>query len=162
MYTCTLIRLTTDTDHTISASIAQDGTIAIHDASRKRQTLLMQADWYAHDLGVVGSVLARSIARSAIVLRDMHANDPTDAEAYDSDLLIESIREGLYVMLHDGIRSSDRCIAMANALRTSIVASITVENVDGTSVGTFPGTPTKSRTVRECIALRRAAKEVAK
>lgn len=159
MYDCTVITLDTDTDHSVRAYIMEDGTLAIHDHKRKRQTLLMQADWYDHDLGMVGSVLARSIARSAIVLRDLCTQEHDD---YDTDQLIESIREGLFVMLHDGIRSSDRCIAMANALRTSIVASITVENVDGTSVGTFPGTPTKSRTVRECIALRRAGKAVAK
>lgn len=159
MYDCTVITLDTDTDHSVRAYIMENGTLAIHDHKRKRQTLLMQADWNSHDLGVVGSVLARSIARSAIVLRDMHANDPTDAEAYDSDLLIESIREGLYVMLHDGIPSSDRCIAMANALRTSIVASIKVERMNN-GLATCSGTV--SRTVRDCLAKRRAGKGVAK
>ena len=156
MYDCTVITLDTDTDHSVRAYITADGTIAIHDHKRKRQTLLMQADWNNHDLGIVGAVLARSIARDAIVLRDLCAQE---VDNYDTDLLIESIREGLFVMLHDGTRSSDRCIELARALRGSIVASITVERLTN-GLATCSGTV--KRTVRDCIAKRRAGKAVAK
>lgn len=147
MYDCTVITLDTDTDHSVRAYIMAEGSIAIHDHKRKRQTLLMQADWDNHDLGVVGAVLARSIARDAIVLRDLCAQE---VDNYDTDLLIESIREGLFVMLHDGISSSDRCIELSRALRGSIVASITVERMTN-------GLATCSGTVK-----RRAGKAVAK
>lgn len=126
MYECTVISLKANANVHIVAYIMADGTVAIHDQRRKRNTLLMQADWNSHDLGFVGAVVARSLARTAIVWRDMVTNE---ADEYDTDLLAESIREGLYMLVHDGLRTNDRCRDVAKALRDSDGGSICVERM---------------------------------
>lgn len=96
MYDITTIRLTTDTDISLLVSIRRDGTMLVTDLSNPTVTATITFN-ESDSTGCIGSALARSVARSVIVARNLTCIEHEDE--YDNELLVESVREGIAAIL---------------------------------------------------------------
>lgn len=119
-----VFNITTDTDLSLLVAITEDGGIMVKDTNRTgKDSMLLSEDWYSSTLGGVGSSYARNIAKCVAILRDLDACEHPDT--FDTDLLLENIREGIAALLIDS--SHKDATKYWRNLRGSIIAALDVQ-----------------------------------
>jgi hypothetical protein len=125
MYDTTYIDLTTDTNIRLLVSITRDGTMTVTDPNAPNAGVTVTFN-DTDSTGCIGAALARSVARAAVVARDLGCNEHSDQ--FDNDLLTETVRDGIAAILKGETGIPWHLVHTGHMLTACIIAQMAVDS----------------------------------
>jgi hypothetical protein len=125
MYDTTYIDLTTDTNIRLLVSIKRDGTMTVTDPNAPNAGVTVTFN-DSDSTGCIGAALARSVARAAVILRDLDCHEHDDP--YDLDLCVETVRDGIAAILKGETGIPWHLVHTGHMLTACIIAEMNVDS----------------------------------